>query len=127
MDNFKIDVTSEGAENFKLAMRLAFLGKSRHSGYSATHYADLGEKGLAFYWTDCPGALKLPCKLDAEGAADLALRWMAECPDEKRQGWCDHDGSNGHGFRVYNDDWGHVAGAWQGICAVQPVWAWYGK
>lgn len=39
----------------------------------------------------------------------------------------DHDGSNGKGWRVFNEAWGHVAQERFAFCAIQPVWAMYEK
>lgn len=39
----------------------------------------------------------------------------------------DHDGDNGRGFRVFTEAWGKVAGHTYAICAIEPVWACYGK
>jgi hypothetical protein len=45
-------------------------------------------------------------------------------------GWdanMDHDGSNSVGWRVYVDDWGHVANNHYAICAIKPAYMWHGK
>lgn len=121
MDNFHIDVTSEGKSSLILAMRLAF-----DRGYKAVGYK-IGDKGLVFYWTMGLGpkdVIKLPFTLDADGAADFASRWLEE-QDYGRQP--DHDGDNGKGWRVYTEAWGHVAGDSGSFVAVQPAWAMYGK
>jgi hypothetical protein len=125
MDNRVISINSEGRADFDLAMQLMF-GKNR----SATHYIEHAEKGLIFFWTDPSSDLnanKLPYKMNWKAAADLAWGWLLEKKDSDYKEYLDHDGSNGHGFKVYNEDWGHVAGAWQAIAGVLPIWAWYGK
>ena len=38
-----------------------------------------------------------------------------------------HDGENVKGWRVYNEDWTHVAGRWEASFAVEPVWMMAGK
>ena len=38
-----------------------------------------------------------------------------------------HDGSNEAGWRVYCEDWGHVANESSAFCAVKPVYLWLGK
>lgn len=125
MDNRVIDVRSEGRQSFDLAIQLLFTEK--HSERKATHYIDDPEHGLIFLWTASPKAIKLPIQMDWKHAADMAWAWLAEQPTDKYKEYCDHDGSDGKGFRVYTEDWGHVAGMWEAICAIQPIWAWYGK
>lgn len=137
MDNREIDIKAEGRKSFDLAFQLFFEGHSK-----ATHYFEHPEKGLVFLWHEdsfnlnkvgalpadkCTKANKLPYSMDWKAAADLAWGWLLEQPKEKYLDALDHDGSNGKGFRVYNESWTHVAGSHYGICAVQPIWAWYGK
>ena len=62
----------------------------------------------------------------------MVQAWLAsdEAKQTVKEGWdrdLDHDGSNGPGWRVYCEDWGHVATYSAAICAVKPVWLWYGK
>lgn len=68
--------------------------------------------------------IALPFKLDAEGAADFARRWLAEADYGKQP---DHDGDNGRGWRLYVEGWGHVDGHRNAIIAISPAWAMYGK
>lgn len=127
MDNFRISITSIGDETLKHAISLAFTAGGRKS---ATHYAirsgfDGVPKRLVFLWA--PGgkdSIELPFKLDSEGAADFARRWLAEADYGDQP---DHDGDNDKGWTLYNDNWGHVDGEWQAIVAVKPSWAMYGK
>jgi hypothetical protein len=144
MSSFRIEVVSDTDEELRQAMSLAF---RVHGGkvwqQEATHYviraaeveeppvhrssAKRGER-IAFFWTApdsrVADAIALPFKLDAEGAADFARRWLAEVeyPPEP-----DIDGSVKKGWRLYNEPWGHVEGVYAGICAVTPVWSEYGK
>ncbi len=151
MDNFHIDVTSEGVSRLQDAMRLAFSGHGRNTvathyavrearegkrweapdGYRHPHLMDWQDRPkphrLVFFWsgTSSPSdAVALPFKLDADGAADFAQRWLAE-QDYGRQP--DHDGDNGKGWRLYCEGWGHVDGQWQAFVAVAPSWTMYGK
>lgn len=121
MDNFHIDITSDGP--LGPPMKIAFGFYKKAEGYVITP-----EKGLVFfnYLDGAPKslAIKLPFKLDAEGAADFARRWL----EEQNYGpEPDHDGDNGKGWRLYNEEWGHVGGWTGSIVAVQPRWAMYGK
>lgn len=121
MDNFHIDITSEGP--LIKAMEIAF-GKYR----TAEAYAIDPGKGLVFLWAkkDTLGAVRvdLPFKMDAAGAADFDTRWLAEA-DYGRQP--DHDGDNEKGWRLYNEGWGRINGYDYSIVAVKPAWAMYGK
>jgi hypothetical protein len=56
---------------------------------------------------------------DRYGFIRQDLRW---------DGWCDHDGSNGDGWRIYTGEWGHVGEhGYRAPFAVRPIVAWYGK
>lgn len=151
MDNFRIDITSEGQEQLAAAMSLAF-GRFRQAvGYAirepvaAERYAfdddDLQKKHgwmlkekssaspkrLVFYWSDYQNredVVALPFKMDAAGAADFATRWLAELDYGKQP---DHDGDNEKGWRLYCEGWGHVDGDSSAFVAVAPAWAMYGK
>ena len=118
MDNFHIDITSEG--DIAPAMKIAF---SNHR-FGAVAYKIDPVKGLIFFWTECESAITLPFKLDPEGAADFAKRWLTEQVYGSEP---DHDGDNGRGWRIYNEGWGHIDGMWQAFVAVKPAWAMYGK
>lgn len=135
MDNRHISVQSEGRKSFDLAVQLVF---ENAPGGKATHYFEHSEKGLIFLWHEdkflnpvgslvTKEASKLPYAMDWKAAADLAWGWLQERKHEEYREVLDHDGSNGKGFRIYNEDWGHVAGSFYAILAVLPVWAWYGK
>jgi hypothetical protein len=138
MDNRKISIQSEGRAAFDLAIQLMFDGRC----HKATHYFEHPTKGFILLWHEdsfnlqeegalpailCQKANKLPYAMDEKAAADLAWGWLSERKVSEYQEWCDHDGSDGHGFRVYNEDWNKVAGSHYGILGVIPVWAWYGK
>jgi hypothetical protein len=126
MDNRHISVQSQGREAFNLAFQLLF---DNAAGKKATHYFEDPDKGLVLLWFEDKSRNSIPLltPLSWKEAADLAWSWLSNQPTEKYREYLDHDGSNGKGFRVYNEDWGHVAGSHYGILAVLPVWAWYGK
>jgi len=133
MDNRHISVQSEGRKAFDLAFQLLF---DNAPGAKATHYFEHSEKGFVLLWsadsfhtatTSSVPANILPYAMDWKAAADLAWGWLSERKKEDYREYLDHDGSNGKGFKAYNEDWGHVAGSHYGILAVLPVWAWYGK
>lgn len=132
MDNRIISVQSEGRGAFYLAFQLVF---DNAPGGKASHYIEHPEFGLIFLWSKDKflidnvevAAIKLPYPMGWKAAGDLAWGWLKDQPDNKYKEYLDHDGDNEHGFRVYNEDWGHVAESHYAICAVLPVWAWYGK
>ena len=127
MDNFHIDVTTQGEKGLLYALNLAFLNHPKAKGYAV-----LPEIGLVFFWSDyekIEGFMALPFELDADGATDFAERWLKETDYGEEP---NHDGSNGKGYRVYTDSWGHVQNANGGLmhssmCAVQPAYAIHGK
>ena len=151
MDNFHIDITSEGQAALTTAMSLAF-GQYRNAVAYAIREAVAGEaykfddddlqkkhgwmlrqktrakpKRLIFFWSDyekVADSVKLPFKLDAAGAADFASRWLAELDYGSEP---DHDGDNGKGWRLYCESWGHVDDHSSAFIAVAPAWAMYGK
>lgn len=131
MDNKHIDIASEGRKAFDLAIAVSFAGK--HSDEKMSGWRVDKTSGLILYWLTpddlkkVEGASPVPFPMNAAQAADFAWNWLAVQTEVERKGRCDHDGSNGHGFRVHATKWGHVEGESGSICAVQPIWAWYGK
>lgn len=124
MNNRKIFIQSEGKKAFDLAFQLIF---DNAPGGKATHYLDHPEKGFILLWHEDIGALKLPFPMGWEDSANMAWGWLQNQPDKAYKDFCDHDGDNEKGFRVYNEDWGHVANSHYAFAAVLPIWAWYGK
>lgn len=149
MDNRVIDVVSEGEEGIKMAMRLiwpsALGGEATHyilGRFSARtrYYGEKGgnpihhvtsleksEKGshtLILLWHEERESIQLPFPLDLDGATQFVSQWLKSA-DYGREP--DHDGDNGKGWRIFTEDWGHVAGHHYAIVGVQPAWAMYGK
>lgn len=131
MDNRVISIKSHGRKDFDLSFELMFESATRR----ATHYYDHIVKGFVLLWHEdnlmdrgsTKPALALPFKMAWKECSDMAWGWLQEQPKERYTDYIDHDGSDGKGFHIYNEDWGHVAGSHYGILAVQPIWAWYGK
>ncbi len=137
MDNRIISVKSEGIKAFDLAFQLLF---DNARGGKASHYFEHPTAGFLLLWNEDNfygltkgdpsakvSANKLPFKMEWKDAANLAWGWLNNQPTEKYEDYLDHDGSNGRGFKVYNEAWGHVAGSSYAFLGVLPVWAWYGK
>jgi len=71
---------------------------------------------------------KLMSPATAEAAVDLVWNWLQSLDDGQYQGSIgDSDVSEGRGFRVFCEGWGHFRNSHYTICVVSPVWAWYGK
>lgn len=154
MDNAKIDIRCEGREAFDHAMNI-FMGSKWIGSYKhATHYAivepgDLPRDNhhkteiqhpkaptIVLFWsepTSWSGTFEkaevhpLPHKMKVKAAADLVWNWLMEREKDEMAEWIDHDGSMGHGFRIWNEDWTHVGGSPYGIFACRAIYAWYGK
>ena len=132
MDNKKVLIQCAGRTAFDLAMRVAFTTEydkeNEEPRKKASHYFEHPEKGLVFLWSEdkSVNSSKLPVALDWKGSAELAWQWLDEQPTSKYQDYCDHDGSNSKGFKVYNEAWGHVISHYA-IIAIVPIWAWHGK
>lgn len=127
MDNRELTVVSEGHENLRHALAIAWQGAP---GAKATHYRVVpdatGIPTLILLWHEEREALPLPFTLDAEAAAEFVRHWLHEqktppCPIRP------FDGSTGKAFRVFTEDWGHVFGHTYAVVGVQPAIALYGK
>lgn len=142
MDNRIISIQSKGRKSFDLAFQIMFADTwNDKKDQVATHYFEHPDKGLIFLWSDDKFQIKLPdhgdfqtevaskllTPLGWKEAADLSWTWLLNQPENKYQDWIDHDGSMGKGFRIYNEDWGHVAKSHYAILGLVPVYAWYGK
>jgi len=131
MNNRHISVQSQGRTAFDLAFQLLF---DNAPGGKASHYFEHPEKGFLLLWSEdsfdsndgVVKANKLPYSMGWKEASDLAWGWLTNQPKEKYEQYLDHDGSNGKGFLVYNEYWGHV-GSHYAFLGVKPIWAWYGK
>lgn len=69
-------------------------------------------------------ALKLPYPLNLKQTTEFGLGWLDEVEYDDQP---DHDGSNGKGWRLFTNYWGHVANYHSAIVGIQPIWAMYGK
>lgn len=118
MDNFQVSIQSEGQAHFELAMRIIMNGR-KTIGYRVI------ENTLILYWTPSNKTILLPYELDLERTISFAWGWLITSRPLEPQP--DHDGSNGHGFIVYNEGWGHVKSEYQAFAAIMPIWAMYGK
>lgn len=141
MDNFKIDVVSSKYETFALAMDIALKHWRAVSHYAVIDYKaesvnewlDKPEKRktMLLFWHDDesfkPRPTPLPYKMKDEVLVSFVWHWLEDYWENDPHSEPDHDGSNSHGWRVFNEEWGHVAGSHYGVVGVQPVWAMHGK
>jgi hypothetical protein len=116
MDNFRADITSHGTESFKIAMNL--LEHNKVVGYREDG------NNLILYWAESPKMTKLPFPMTISQASDFVLGWLEHANYGEEP---DHDGHNRHGWRIFNESWGHIGGEWQAFVVIEPVWAEFGK
>ena len=126
MDNKRLDIITEGRANFALAMRLACGNHRKTVAYLSGKY--LLADTLMLFWTlpkpNIHGACQLPHEMTCDEATEFAWGWLQHADYGEEP---DHDGSNGKGFRVFNEAWGHVNNRYEIFCAIQSLWAMYGK
>lgn len=117
MDNFKLDVTSEGDETLKTVLALF---RKKMAGYRE----DTTGNRLILYWVASEKSVKLPFQMELDQAASFVSGWLKQADYGTEP---DLDGDVGRGWRIYCESWGHVGGEWQAYAAIEPVWALYGK
>jgi hypothetical protein len=135
VDNFEMDVTCEGREAFDAMVGVAM--RQRGARGTAVAYAVHPSLGMVLLWHHEPGrpdevradgvaapVVALPYPMDVAMLSAFVWGWLGTVERGREP---DHDGSNGKGWRVYNEAWGHVGGNHRAIVAVQPAWAMYGK
>lgn len=152
MDNRQVEVVSEGKAALALAVQLIW---PNAPGGKASHYREVKLKPKTTYYGDprnpdagtthhstslaedpkgCPtlillwhgerGSQPLPYPLGFEQAVEFVHGWLGATDYGSEP---DHDGSNGRGWRIFCDHWGHVAGHSSAVLGCQPAWAMYGK
>lgn len=146
MDNRTIDIVSEGNKSLEMALNIiwtncpggkathykivklketiSYYGKPTDSHYSKLEEDQEGEETLILLWHEEKGAAVLPYPLELEDAISFVKGWLKNTNYHDEP---DHDGSNGKGWRIFTEQWGHVAGHSYAIVGVQPRWAMYGK
>jgi hypothetical protein len=127
MDNFSIDITCQGKASLALAIQIVSSFRK-----IAVAYRIHPEKGMILYWSKpdkgaSADIVALPFAHESEAITNLVWGWLnsKECTPIGPEP--DHDGSNGRGWHLYNESWGHVDNDWRAFIAVRPAWAQYGK
>jgi hypothetical protein len=145
MDNRIIDVTSEGdiSPAIKLIWNNAAGGMAKHYKITkllkvvdyfgepeTTHHFDRliedenGTPTLILLWSKERDSNELPFPLDMNESIEFINAWLGKVDRGSRP---DIDGDCDGGWRVFTEQWGHVAGHSYSIVAIQPAWAMYGK
>jgi hypothetical protein len=149
MNNRVIDIISDGEKALTLALELiwpnAKSGQVTH--YKLVHLAEKtdyyltesdigkphvtklvedpsGKITLILFEREERGSIVLPYPHDFKQTVNFVTGWL-RIADYGPQP--DHDGVNQKGWRVFNQQWGLIAGHNFAILAVQPKWAMYGK
>lgn len=137
-DNFHFDMTGV---DLAAALGIAFRGAP---GGTATGWAVMalaedvvtdrrnwkgapGTQRLVLFWgppSSTKAATPLPAPLGVDAAVPFVQAWL---DNAKVGSEPNHDGSNSMGWRVYNEDWGHVARDPYAFAAIEPVWLMHGK
>jgi hypothetical protein len=131
MDNRIFNVNGKGSQMLLHTLELVFEQTNLKCVgwiFSKTH-------GLILTWhLDDKNIIPLPTTkgLTASEVLPVVLSWLESdmAKTIKLEHWdsnYQHDGSNSKGWRVYCEDWGHVADHSCAICAILPVFLWYGK
>lgn len=119
-DNQVISIT--GVDRLAFDRAFEFFGLDHVVGYEIT-----STHGLILYWAPANSMTPLPFKMTPAGIRTFCWEWLNCAGAEMLGSQPDHDGSNKLGWRIYNEEWTHVNGRRQALCAVQPIWAMYGK
>jgi hypothetical protein len=133
MDNRLLNINGETQEQLALALQIAFTQTS--SKWMAMSSTVTQEYGLILsWWYDKSKTDMIPfiSPLTFELATPIVWAWLqsVKTEDFKLGAWeedIDQDGFNGPGWRVYVGEWGHVGNVTSAICAIKPVFLWYGK
>ncbi len=145
-DNMVFNVNGGGKEKLAATLKLAFFD---HHSFPCKAWSFSKEAGLVLSWhydkNDPKGTYPFPTALNAESCVDFVWEWL-QSEDAKtvmQTGSdvdADHDGHNKLGWRVYLEEWGYVYGETSengvkqyapggntAICAIKPVYLWFGK
>ena len=145
MDNKVFNVNGQGDEMLLATLKLKFMQGGNNT--TAKAWTVTKKRGLILFWWFKPGDEKevqgnfecedyvkhpFPAPMTAEQCLPFVKAWLEDPKKEdiELDHWdknLDHDGSNGPGWRVFSEDWGHVNGCHDAICAIKPVYMWYGK
>lgn len=129
MDNRLLNINGKSRELLALALNVAF---EQFDCSFARAWIETSA-GLVILWSDQDDkSYRFPAPLTHEQVVPIVWQWFqSKKPEDftlvKWEENLDHDGDNKIGWRVYVEDWGHVTGISCAICAIKPVYLWYGK
>ena len=86
---------------------------------------DKGHLTLLLSWSESKGAMELPYPMRVEDAIPFVKGWLANVGDPGRKPVI--DGSLRRGWRVFTEEWGHIAGCSYAVVGIQAHHAMYGK
>ena len=69
--------------------------------------------------------IKLPFPMACPAACDFAWHWYIQSEVDGKQP--DIDGDVQKAWKIFNEEWCHVAGHSQALVAIKPIWAMFGK
>lgn len=126
--NFRFDITSDNPEHFRASIQLAFAKHASAVGYAIDPGNGKTAPRLILYWTDpdrsFAGFCRFPSPVGVNGAVAVVSEWLKAVRYDREP---DHDGDNKKGFRVFNEEWGHVCRDHCAFVGVEPAWIMYGK
>lgn len=118
-DNFRFDITGAPLDQ---CLDIAIIGApgKKVVGWSV----DTDGRRLVLYWSTSPRATPLPAPLKGEALLGFVKSWLESVNYDSEP---DHDGSNSRGWRVYNENWGHIGNDPYAFAAIEPAWLMHGK
>lgn len=131
MDNYRFDVTGDldDPEHLQTALKIASRYNSKTVGWRITEFIPSGKRegtfGLVFYWRGpAPKMNPFICTAPLTFYWPQIRDWLekAEYPPEPNI-----DGTVRRGWRVFNEEWGHIKNESAAFAAVLPYWCMYGK
>ena len=127
-DNRIFNVNGEGDEMLLDTLKLIF--KQEGDNTTAKGWRKSLKHGLILYAYENGDINLFPNPLTAEEVFPIVKKYLKSGEDVELDDWdkdADHDGSNGQGWRVYCEDWGHIGSDHSAFAAIKPVYIWYGK
>lgn len=138
MDNRIFNVNGKGDEFLLKTLELAFLQQGGYTAARARGWSFTKKHGLILHWhvseprSSANEVHRFPGELTAVQCLPFVSAWL-ESPEAKtvetldQDSDYDHDGSNGRGWRVFCEAWGHVNNDSYAFIAIKPAYMWYGK
>lgn len=125
----RFDFTSDSWEALGDALQLALRLKTAGLCRIAAWYVKDGTLVLTWKPDGASGlCYPFPAPLTPTALKEIVTAWLEQQDYEKTLGPRPHtDGSVGKGWRVFNEQWGHVFGDHCAVMGIRPAWIVYGK